>query len=124
MFSVALDIPERRRFLTLAGGLAAWPLGAFAQKSPAPLIGLLSSFSAALTEKRMPYFGNGLGELRYALGRDVRLVVRAADNQFDRLPRLAAELIDMRPALIATLGQPALAAAKAATETIPIVFVS
>lgn len=115
---------RRRRFLSLAGCLAAWPLGAFGQKTATPLIGLLSSFSAALTEKRIPHFARGLGELGYALGREVRLTVRAADNQFARLPRLAAELVDLRVALIATLGQPAVDAARAATSTIPIVFVS
>jgi putative ABC transport system substrate-binding protein len=115
---------RRREFLSVAGGIAAWPLGALGQQAPLPVIGYLSSFTKPLTEKRIGAFGRGLGENGYALGRNVALELRTADNQFERLPGLAAELVAKRVRLIATLAQPAADAARAATSTIPIVFVA
>lgn len=115
---------RRRDFLSVAGGIVAWPLGALGQQATLPIIGYLSSFTKPLTEKRIGAFGRGLAENGYALGRNVALELRTADNQFDRLPGLAAELVAKRVRLIAALAQPATDAARAATTTIPIVFVA
>jgi ABC-type uncharacterized transport system substrate-binding protein len=111
---------RRREFITLA---TAWPLAARAQQSGMPVIGFLSSLSASVTSKRIASFGHGLSETGYVAGRDVRVEARMAEGQYDRLPALAAELVDGRVGLIAALAPPAAFAAKAATTTIPIVFV-
>jgi putative ABC transport system substrate-binding protein len=115
---------KRRAFLSLAGGVAAWPPGALGQPSQVPVIGLLSSLSRPLTEKRIAAFGRGLRETGYSVGRNVALEVRVADGQYDRLPALADELVSRRVRVLATLAQPAVDAARAATKTIPIVFVA
>ena len=115
---------RRRHFLSAAGALAAWPLGVLGQQSSVPVIGLLSSFSAALTERRTGPFKRGLGEMGYTVGRNVALEVRFAESQYERLPALAKDLIAKGVRLLATLGQPALDAAREASGTIPIVFVA
>ncbi len=115
---------RRRDFLALAGGAAAWPLGARGQQSTLPLIGVLSSLSRRVTDRRVETFARSLSEAGFIAGRNVALEVRAADGQYERLPALAAELIGKRVTLLATLAQPAVEAAAAATGTIPIVFVA
>jgi putative tryptophan/tyrosine transport system substrate-binding protein len=114
----------RRAFITLLGGAAATrPFPARAQLAGMPVIGFLSSLSASVTSKRIASFGHGLSETGYVAGRDVTVEARMAEGQYDRLPALAADLVDRRVGLIAALAPPAAFAAKGATTTIPIVFV-
>jgi putative ABC transport system substrate-binding protein len=115
---------KRRQFITLLGSAAAtWPLAGRAQQPVLPVVGFLSSLSAPVMSKRIASFGQGLSETGYAVGRTVTLEARTAEGQYDRLPTLAADLVGRRVGLIAALGPPAAFAAKAATTSIPIVFV-
>src|SRR6516165_7750122 len=113
---------RRRHFITLLAGAAAWPLGARAQQH-LPAIGFLHQGSPeplTLTNA----FGKGLSEAGLIVGQNVTIEDRAADGHYDRLPALAAELVEHRVAVIASNYLPAALAEKAATQTIPIVFLS
>jgi putative ABC transport system substrate-binding protein len=101
----------------------AWPFVARAQQKTTPVIGFLSGRSRAETVAVMGQFYNGLAEAGFVEGQNLRVEYRWAEGRYDRLPTLAAELVALRPTMIvATGGNVAALAAKAATSTIPIVF--
>jgi putative ABC transport system substrate-binding protein len=110
---------RRRQFVTLLGGAAAC-LAARAQQATMPVIGLLGSATAREWAPSVAAFLRGLSEVGFAEGRDVAIEYRWAENQYDRPPSLAAELIQRQVSVIAALTTPSAIAAKAATTTIPI----
>ncbi len=115
---------QRREFITLLGGVTVWPLTARAQQAM-PVVGFLSSRSANDSLSVEAAFHRGLGETGYVEGRNARIAHRWADGRFERLPALAAELVEQRVSVIAAVGGDiTVHAAKAASTTIPIVMVA
>jgi ABC-type uncharacterized transport system substrate-binding protein len=114
---------KRREFIMLIGGAAAWPLVARAQQPTMPVIGFLSSRSPGESSDVVAAFRQGLREVGFIEGRNLAIAFRWAEGHYERLPALAAELVDLPVALLFSAGGPPSAfAAKAATPTIPIVF--
>jgi ABC-type uncharacterized transport system substrate-binding protein len=115
---------RRRNFIALLGSAAVtWQLPARAQQPAIPVVGFLSSLSAPGTSTRINSFSQGLSEVGFVVGKDVMVEVRMAEGKYDRLPTMAADLVNHHVNLIAALAPPAALAAKTATTSIPIVFV-
>jgi putative tryptophan/tyrosine transport system substrate-binding protein len=115
---------RRREFITALGSATAWPLILRAQPLSAPVIGFLSTRSAKDSQKVIAAFGQGLAEAGFAIPKDVSVEYRFAEGHLDRLPELAADLVNKKVTIIAAVGGASSAvAAKNASRTIPIVFV-
>ena len=115
---------RRREFMALLSGAATWPMAARAQQTAIPAIGLLDPRSLEGVASRLRGFRQGLQENGYIEGDNIRIIYRWGENQFDRLPELAEDLVRRQVAVIATSGSDhAATAAKSATTTIPIVSI-
>jgi putative tryptophan/tyrosine transport system substrate-binding protein len=113
---------RRREFVSLFGAAATWPMAALAQRPSMPVIGFLSSTSPDTYAPFLSAFYQGLNESGYLPGRSVAIEFRWAEGQYDRLPRLAAELVQRHVGVLCAISTPAAIAAEKATSTIPIVF--
>jgi putative ABC transport system substrate-binding protein len=114
---------QRRKFITLLGSAAGWPLAARAQQPAIPVVAVLDARSPGANENPLRAFRQGLNDMGYVEGENVTLEYRWAENQMDRLPSLATELVRRRVTVIAAIAPAATFAAKAATTTIPTVFI-
>ena len=113
---------RRREFVNILGGaVVLWPLRAYSQRTSLPVVGFLNSASADGYASMAAAFKKGLKEAGYADGHNLTIEYRWADNRYERLPALAADLVDRRVDVIFA-NSPSIPAALAATKTIPIVF--
>lgn len=115
---------RRRKFITLIGGTAVWPLAARAQQAGMPVIGYLSSLTQAVSVRFDSALRRGLSDMGYVEGQNVSIQCRWIVDRYDALPAMAADLVQRQVAVILALGPPAVLAVKAVTTTIPIVFVT
>src|SRR5262245_38294322 len=114
---------NRREFMTLLGGAAAWPVAAHGQQAAMPVVGFVTGRSPEESARFGAAFRKGLNETGYVEGQNVMVEYHGLEGQYDRLPALMADLVRRHVAVIATPGSyPVALAAKAATTTIPIVF--
>jgi ABC-type uncharacterized transport system substrate-binding protein len=115
---------SRREFIALLGGAAAWPLAAQTQQPAMPVIGFLSSLTQADSVHFDAAFRRGLSEMGYVEGQNLSIEYRWITDRYSSLPAMAIDLVQRHVAMIAAFGPPAVLAGKAATTTIPIVFVT
>jgi putative tryptophan/tyrosine transport system substrate-binding protein len=114
---------RRREFIAGLGSMPAWPMVVQAQEPTVPVIGWLHVGTPATFEGQIPQFQRDLSALGFVVGRNVTIEYRWADGNFDRLPALAADLVNRQVAVILATGLPAANAARAATSRIPVVFI-
>jgi putative ABC transport system substrate-binding protein len=114
---------KRREFIALVAGAAAWSLSAHAQQAAMPVVGFLDVRAPEAIGDRLVAFRQGLKETGFVEGDNVTIAYRWAENRTERLPELAADLVRLKAAVIAAAGPPAAFAAKAATTTIPSLFI-
>src|SRR5262245_3244794 len=116
---------RRREFITMLGGAAGWPLAARAQQQTMPVVGFLNAASSEGYAERLQGFHQGLKDEGFVEGENLAIDYRWADNQINRASAMAAELVRRQVrVIVATGGNAAPDAAKAATSTIPILFVT
>jgi putative ABC transport system substrate-binding protein len=125
MMRAPFESLSRREFIALAGGAAVWPLTAHAQQPKKPArIGFLGAISAAAYASQVEALRAGLREVGYVEGKNAVIEFRWAEERYDRLPELAAELANLKVDVLVTHGTPGASAAKRATTTIPIVAIA
>jgi putative ABC transport system substrate-binding protein len=116
---------RRREFMALlGGGVAGWPLAVRAQQKAMPVVGYLSSLGQAVSVQFDAAFRRGLSQMGFVEGQNVATEYRWITDNYDQLPAMAADLVQRQVAVICALGPPAVLAAKAATTSIPVVFVT
>jgi putative ABC transport system substrate-binding protein len=115
---------NRRQMIAALGGAAAWPLVARAQQPVIPVVGFISTGSTASFAPLVAAFHRGLNDNGYVDGQSVKIEYRWAEGRYDQLPELAADLVHREVSVIAAFTPPAAQAAKAATSTIPVIFMT